>query len=150
LLTRILGVASVVEVVTAVALLLCGHIGAAIAQPTSPAGPGAPPPVAAEKSSFDALKGTWLRPDGGYIIAIRSVGANWQIDAMYFNPNQLPFSKAQATLDGAKLRVALELRAGGYDGSTYDLVYDPATNRLTGTYYQAVAKQNFEVFFVRR
>ena len=46
--------------------------------------------------------------------------------------------------------LAFELRAGGYDGSTYELTYDPATDRLKGTYYQAVAKQKFDVNFVRK
>ena len=47
-------------------------------------------------------------------------------------------------------RVALELRAGGYDGSTYDLTYDPSSDRLSGVYYQAVAKQKFDIYFVRK
>jgi hypothetical protein len=42
-----------------------------------------------------------------------------------------------------------ELRAGGYNGSTYTLKYDAASDRLKGVYYQAVAKQKFEVVFVR-
>jgi hypothetical protein len=42
-----------------------------------------------------------------------------------------------------------ELRAGGYNGSTYTLKYDAASDQLKGVYYQAVAKQKFEVGFVR-
>ena len=42
-----------------------------------------------------ALKGTWVRPDGGYRIEIKSIGADGQIEAMYFNPNPLPFAKRQ-------------------------------------------------------
>jgi hypothetical protein len=48
------------------------------------------------------------------------------------------------------LKLFFELRAGGYNGSTYTLNYDAAGDRLKGTYYQAVAKQTFEVFFVRK
>jgi hypothetical protein len=99
---------------------------------------------------LDVLKGAWIRPDGGYTIAIESVGTNGRLDAMYFNPNPLPFAKAQASQDGTKLRASFELRSGGYEGSTYELTYDPTTDRLVGIYYQAVAKQNFEVFFTRR
>lgn len=99
---------------------------------------------------LDVLKGAWVRPDGGYTIAIESVGANGQLEAMYFNPNPLPFAKAQGSQEGGKLRASFELRAGGYDGSTYELIYDPATDRLVGVYYQAVAKQKFDVFFTRR
>jgi hypothetical protein len=69
---------------------------------------------------------------------------------MYFNPNQLPFAKAQAVQEGATLRVSFELRAGGYAGSTYELTYDPASDRLSGVYYQAVARQKFDVYFTRK
>ena len=96
------------------------------------------------------LKGNWVRPDGGYTIAIKSIGPNGQIEAMYFNPNPLPFAKAQASRQGAALRAFFEIRAGGYAGSTYELTYDPASDRLRGTYYQAVAKQKFDVYFVRQ
>lgn len=101
-------------------------------------------------AGFNVLQGRWVRPDGGYTIDIRSVAADGQLDAMYFNPNGLPFAKAQAALDGKTVRVSLELRAGGYNGSTYELTYDPASDQLKGTYYQAVARQRYEIFFVRK
>ena len=97
-----------------------------------------------------ALKGTWVRPDGGYRIEIKSIGADGQIEAMYFNPNPLPFAKASVRQDGKVLRVFLELRAGGYNGSTYELTYEAAGDRLNGIYYQAVMKQKFDVVFMRR
>jgi len=135
-------------------LLGCGlaltSIGTVAAQGTVPATTGKAAPAAAEKSGLDVLKGAWIRPDGGYTIAIKSIGPNGALEAMYFNPNQLPFAKAQATREGATLRVFLELQAGGYAGSTYDLTYDPTSDRLKGIYYQAVAKQRFEVYFVRK
>ena len=99
---------------------------------------------------FDKLEGTWIRPDGGYRIVIGNVGADGRIEGMYFNPNQLPFAKAQASMAGKQLRASFELRAGGYEGSTYDLVYDPASDRLQGVYYQAVIKQKFDVYFTRK
>ena len=111
---------------------------------------GAPPPAIAARINVDVLKGAWVRPDGGYMIAVKSVGPNGELEAMYFNPNPLPFAQAQASGDNATLRVFLELQAGGYSGSTYELTYDPASDRLKGTYYQAVAKQKFEVHFARK
>ncbi len=124
--------------------------GIAVAQGPAPAASGTTAPAVAAASDFDKLKGTWVRPDGGYRIVIGSVGADGRIEAMYFNPNQLPFAKAQASMAGKQLRMMFELRAGGYDGSTYDLAYDPASDRLQGVYYQAVIKQKFDVYFVRR
>ena len=96
------------------------------------------------------MTGTWVRPDGGYLIVIRNAGRDGRLEAMYFNPNPVPFAKAQVTRDDATLRVSLELRAGGYEGSTYDLTYDPSNDRLSGVYYQAVAKQKFDIYFVRK
>jgi len=89
-------------------------------------------------------------PDGGYVIAIKSVEADGKLDASYANPNPLPFFAATAAEEGGKLKLFFELRAGGYNGSTYMLRYDAAGDQLKGTYYQAVARQTFEVVFVRK
>jgi hypothetical protein len=56
---------------------------------------------------------------------------------------------AVASKDGNVLKLFFELRAGGYNGSTYRLRYDAANDRLTGIYDQVVVKQTFEVVFVR-
>ena len=106
--------------------------------------------TAAKAVDANTLKGNWVRPDGGYRIEIKGVGTNGELDATYYNPNRLPFAKAQASLEGGTLRANFELQAGGYGGSTYDLTYDPASDRLKGIYYQAVVKQKFEVFFARK
>jgi hypothetical protein len=50
---------------------------------------------------------------------------------------------------GETLRVFIELQDVNYPGSTYQLTYDPAADRLTGTYYQAMLKESYEVDFVR-
>jgi hypothetical protein len=130
--------------------LALASVDDATAQGAAPARGGGSPPATTARIDVDVLKGAWVRPDGGYRIAIKSVGANGQLEAMYFNPNPLPFAKARALPEGATLRVFFELQAGGYAGSTYELTYDPASDRLKGTYYQAVAKQKFDVFFVRK
>ena len=124
-----------------------GTAGAAMGQT---AGAGAKAPAVAEKPGLDVLEGAWVRPDGGYLILIKKVGPDGQLEATYFNPNPLPFAKARASRDGAQVRLSFELQAGGYNGSTYELTYEPASDRLKGVYYQAVAKQNFEVYFVRK
>ena len=100
--------------------------------------------------AMDVLKGDWVRPDGGYTIAIKAISANGQIEAMYYNPNPLPFAKAQASRVGETLRVSFELRAGGYAGSSYELDYDPVSDQLKGTYYQAIAQQTYNIYFVRK
>lgn len=99
--------------------------------------------------AFAALSGRWVRPDGGYVISIMSVGADGKLDAAYANPKPLPFARAEASRDGKTVRLFFELRAGGYNGSTYTLTYDPANDLLKGVYYQAVVQQKFDVYFVR-
>jgi len=126
--------------------LAAAFAAAAFAQSAPPRADGAAP----ARVSAEVLKGTWIRPDGGYRIVIDRVAADGKLEAMYFNPARLPFAKAQASPEGATFRVFLELQAGGYAGSTYDLLYEPATNQLKGTYYQAVVRQKFDVFFVRQ
>ena len=83
------------------------------------------------------------------MITIRSVDADGKIDASYANPRPLPFHTAVVRKDGDALKLLFELRAGGYNGSTYTLAYDAANDRLTGIYDQVVVKQTFEVVFVR-
>jgi uncharacterized protein (DUF2147 family) len=101
------------------------------------------------ESAFSALPGRWVRPDGGYVINIKTVDASGKLDAAYANPNPLPFSRAEATREGKVIKLFFELRAAGYNGSTYTLTYDPAADVLKGVYFQAVAQQKFEVYFTR-
>ncbi len=136
------------KVVLLVVASMCA--ASAAAQYAAPEAKAAAPPSIVRKVGLDTLKGSWVRPDGGYRIEVADVAADGQIAATYFNPNRLPFAKAQAVLEATTLRVAFELRAGGYDGSTYELVYDSASDRLKGVYYQAVVRQKFDVYFVRK
>ena len=101
------------------------------------------------ESAFSVLPGRWVRPDGGYVINIRSVDASGKLDAAYANPNPLPFSRAEATREGKVIKLFFELRAAGYNGSTYTLTHDPADDVLKGVYFQAVAQQKFDVYFTR-
>jgi hypothetical protein len=102
---------------------LATGISQAQAQPL----PGAPtaPSISEPQTAFGALPGRWIRPDGG-------------------------FYTATATGDAGTLKLYFELRAGGYNGSTYTLNYDATRDQLKGMYYQAVAKQTFEVVFIRK
>ena len=101
------------------------------------------------KTSFDVLKGRWLRPDGGYILQIRTIDGGGKVDAGYFNPRPIHVSKAQASKEGGKIKVFVELSDVGYPGSTYTLTYDSKQDVLRGVYYQAAMKQSFDVYFTR-
>ncbi len=108
-----------------------------------------PAPATTSSPSFDKLTGLWQRPDGGYIIEIRSVGPDGEMDAAYFNPRSINVAKAGASQNGATITVFIELRDRNYPGSKYNLQYDPVFDRLTGIYYQAVQKVTYKVEFVR-
>jgi hypothetical protein len=103
----------------------------------------------AQGSDFTILLGNWVRPDGGYTITIRGVDTSGKLQASYANPTPLPFSKAEVSRDGKTITLFFELRAAGYNGSTYRLTYDAASDRLVGVYFQAVQRKEFEVFFQR-
>ncbi len=117
------------------------------AAPAQSTGPAAT--ASAAQPATGALIGRWVRPDGGYVIAIKAVDAAGKLDASYANPSPLPFYTAEATRDGSTLKLFFELRAGGYNGSTYRLAYDPASDQLRGVYYQAVQRQNYDIVFMR-
>jgi hypothetical protein len=102
-----------------------------------------------KSSGFEVLVGTWVRPDGGYAITVKGIAPDGTLNAAYANPNPLPFAQAKAAMNDNTVTVFLELRAGGYDGSTYNLTYEAATDVLRGVYYQAVAKQQYAVYFQR-
>jgi hypothetical protein len=102
------------------------------------------------RTGFEALVGGWSRTDGNYHIVIESVGAEGALQASYFNPRPLPFASAKARREDGAVHARFELRAGGYDGSFYELRLDAASGRLVGSFYQAVAKQTYEVQFTRR
>ena len=133
-------------VLTVSAALLCADAQAQrpSAAPASPAAVASGP-----QAAFGVLAGRWVRPDGGYVISIKAVDAGGKLDASYANPSPLPFYTAEVTRDGDALKLFFELRAGGYNGSTYTLNYDAASDQLRGVYYQAVVRQKFEVVFVR-
>jgi hypothetical protein len=139
----------------------CGSRGAERAEPptpalatapaaTAPAAPAVPLASPAAIAGFDRLLGRWLRPDGGYILEIRSVSPEGQVEAAYLNPRPIRVSRAEALREGGVLTLFVELRDVNYPGSTYKLVYDPGRDVLAGLYFQAMQQQTFDVEFVRR
>jgi uncharacterized protein (DUF2147 family) len=102
-----------------------------------------------EKNFYERLAGKWVRPDGGYILELREVGSQGALKAGYYNPKSIKVHSASWQSVEGKLKIFVELRDINYPGSTYTLLYDPASNRLKGKYFQAVAGQTYEVEFVR-
>ena len=108
-----------------------------------------PPALAQAQPDLMALRGRWVRTDGGYVIEIKSVEPGGRMQAAYYNPNPINVSRAQAARSGAAVTVFIELRGPGYPGSTYTLIHDPQSDELKGIYHHAVLQKNFEVVFIR-
>ena len=101
--------------------------------------------VAAER-----LVGRWVRPDGGYVLDIRSAKPDGNLEAAYLNPRSIKVSRAEWRREEGRLLVFVELRDVNYPGSTYTLDFLPEQDRLVGAYFQAVQQQTFDVEFVRQ
>lgn len=97
------------------------------------------------------LIGRWSRTDsdGAYVIEIKSASSDGKLDASYFNPNPIKVGRAEWQIKNNNILVVVELRDVNYPGSTYTLNFLPAENRMTGNYFQAVERTNFDVEFVR-
>jgi hypothetical protein len=98
----------------------------------------------------ERLVGRWVRPDGGYVLEIRSAQADGKLDVAYLNPRSIKVSRAEWRREEGRLLVFVELRDVNYPGSTYNLRFVPDKGRLVGAYYQAVQKQTFDVEFARQ
>lgn len=100
-------------------------------------------------SDSKRLEGKWQRPDGGYILELSEIGKDGVLMAAYYNPRPINVFQAKWKLIQSIMTVFVELRDFNYPGSKYDLQYDPETDRLIGTYFQAVHGETYAVEFLR-
>jgi len=121
------------------------------ASPVIPSNPGPTEIDLAKRAAAEMqkLKGRWVRPDGGYILEIKQVDANGQLDAAYFNPDPIRITSSFAKLEGDVVKVFVELNDVNYPGCKYELTYISAAGLMAGTYYQAALQQTFDVAFER-
>ena len=133
------------------ALTSCGNKAGNVAgsPAAEPVGTNAPSPPAAARPEHAKLVGKWERPDGGYILEIRSVDGSGVIEAGYFNPDPIRVSRALAFQKDGGVKVFIELRDVNYPGCTYSLSYDPQSDQLYGQYYQAAMDQTYDITFAR-
>jgi hypothetical protein len=107
-------------------------------------------PTAAARPELQRLVGSWVRPDGGYVLEIRGVAPDGAVDAVYLNPRPIRVSLARADWFNGTPRLFVEFDDVNYRGSTYQLEHLADRDLLYGTYYQAEMQQTFEVVFARR
>jgi len=101
------------------------------------------------QTDLQRLEGRWVRPDGGYILELREIKKDGSLMAAYFNPRPIKVFSAKWSRKKGKISLFVELRDVNYPGSKYNLQYEPGSDRLKGTYFQAVEKQTFNIEFVR-
>jgi hypothetical protein len=117
--------------------------------PVSPA-PAAPASPSTAAPTFSPLIGSWVRPDGGYVLTVSGIAPEGAAAVSYFNPRPIRVGRAEARKDGAAVGLFVEFADRDYPGSTYTLAYDPQNDVLRGIYYQAVQRATYDVVFVRQ
>ena len=101
------------------------------------------------KNDARHIIGSWIRPDGGYVLEIKKIGKDGTLKAAYFNPRPINVARAELNSQTGEATIFVELRDVNYPGSKYNLRYDPKTDRLVGTYFQAVEGVSYNIEFVR-
>ena len=102
-----------------------------------------------QTNQYQRLAGKWVRPDGGYVLQLRNVESSGELKASYYNPKSINVGTSNWKVDDGNLAVFVELHDINYQGSKYDLQYDPASDRLKGKYFQAPTGRTYDVEFVR-
>lgn len=110
---------------------------------------GNPPKQTQVQTDVQLLEGRWVRPDGGYVLELWDFKKDGSVSAAYYNPRPIKVFSGKWSRKEGKINLLVELRDVNYPGSKYNLQYDPKSDRLKGTYFQAVEKQTFDIEFVR-
>jgi len=110
------------------------------------------PPAEEEAVKIDPgkLVGSWLRPDGGYVIEILEVHEQGTLDAKYLNPQPINIAQAEWREEENRLKIFIKFDDVNYPGSTYTLDYFPDRDQLIGAYFQATQQQTYYVEFIRQ
>lgn len=138
-------------IVAAVGIIFAGCDKPAPVPPntTVAAATNSAPAAAKPNPELEKLTGKWERPDGGYVLEVRSVDAEGKVDAGYFNPSPIHVARGLAYREANATKLFIELRDVNYPGCTYKLEFDPKTDQLFGQYYQATMDQTYEITFAR-
>ena len=134
------------KIFAALTILLFGII---VIINTPAAATAADTPKPASNVDAKRLSGQWVRPDGGYIIEIKEIGKDGTLKAAYYNPRPINVARAEFSKKDGTLTIFIELRDVNYPGSKYNLKYDPKSDRLIGSYFQAVQGETYDVEFNR-
>lgn len=99
--------------------------------------------------SGKVLQGSWVRPDGGYVLQINAVEDDGTLKAAYLNPRPVRVASARWRVGGNRLQIRIDLNDTGYEGSFYLLQYHVKSGKLEGEYTPA-GQGVFPVTFERQ
>lgn len=138
-----------------VGLLLLAGFGFALFKAVIPPRQPLPTPrakeatVEASQETVRALRGRWVRADGGYVLEILNLLPGGRLEAAYFNPRPIRVGSAEWRMEGGRPAVFVELRDVNYPGSRYALTLDAEGKLLEGNYFQATEQKTYDVVFER-
>lgn len=72
------------------------------------------------------------------------------MEVKYLNPNPINVGRSAWRINEDVLQLYVELQDVNYPGSLYSLAFVEESNSLSGTYYQAVSKETFNVKFTKK
>jgi hypothetical protein len=103
---------------------------------------------------MQTLVGRWQRvndaPGEEKILEVRKVNADGTADVRYFNPRPINVGNARANMVDNFPSLLIELPDADYQGSTYQLTYEPSDDELRGVFFQALEQQAYDVVFKRK
>lgn len=82
-------------------------------------------PTTVQAGHPDRPVGNGVRPDGGYVLEIRSATADGKLAARYLNPSPINVARAEWQQKEGKLHVFVELRDVNYPGSPTRSPFSP-------------------------
>ncbi len=103
-----------------------------------------------QETDVQRLVGRWVRGMGDICLNSATSMRGVALQPPISTPGRSRCSGRYWSRNGGKISVlVVELRDINYPGSTYNLQYDAKSDRLTGTYFQAVERQTYDVQFMR-
>lgn len=103
-----------------------------------------------QEEATEILVGQWERSDGPYTIDIKALLDDGKLDASYLNPSPINVGRSTWDIEKDALKVFVRLHDKNYPGSEYKLTYIKDKQLLSGTYFQALSKEMFNVSFSKK
>ena len=103
-----------------------------------------------ETPDFNVIAGEWVRPDGGYVVHVKNIKPDGEVDVEYLNPSRINVAEAKVSIWKGLVKLFVKLEDEGYPGSTYTLYYYTEKDAFAGYYYQATMKKTYKVVFFRK